>query len=163
MLGPAERLCRPPDAMQDDAQLSGQRNPCFATALSLGDSERPILQFQRFFEARHHGHGRLAQSPEALLNAVPSAELTRRRAEKRRCARRNHTWLRKIYLHLAPCRHATSAAPRKRAKQAHPLGHIRQRGPSSVDRPTIRHGFAYFGNSVTLTQHESVQTALISL
>ena len=59
LLRPAERLSRTPDAMQDDGELSGQRHPCFANARSLGDRQRPILQFRRFLDPRHDHDGGL--------------------------------------------------------------------------------------------------------
>jgi hypothetical protein len=61
VLRPAERLSRTPDAMQDDGELSGQRHPCFANARSLGDRERPILQFRGFLDPRHDHDGSLIQ------------------------------------------------------------------------------------------------------
>ncbi len=44
LLGPTERLARPPDAMQDHRKLTRQRHTRFARPGSLGDRLRPILQ-----------------------------------------------------------------------------------------------------------------------
>src|ERR1700730_1907277 len=56
VLGPAERLSRTPDTMQDNGELSGHRHPRFAIARSPGDGVPPILQTRGSLEPRQDHH-----------------------------------------------------------------------------------------------------------
>src|ERR1700730_9381269 len=71
VLGPAERLSRTPDTMQDNGELSGHRHPRFAIARSPGDVVPPILHTRGSLEPRQNHDSSLVQESTSECVAAP--------------------------------------------------------------------------------------------